>query len=387
MVFQIQGPPPPQVQENQSLKGILGGLGAGLEKGIDYSINEYFDQKKKTDTYRGAGELLEALPKDYRLEDILTKGKELGIQPDAIGLAASMGKTALDLRQKQQQAVRQARAEEERFRQSDPAYKEAVKSYKTITDTSSKMKNLQGSIQGLNKLLDEGAADGTFTPSKAAEIVGRDTKLGRFFQSREGAPAATFNSLSKSFVDYFKTTFGNRITDRDLAFISSAVPSLLRSKESNKRILDTYSKIAEKYTKRAEVANKIIQQNGGRIPTDLEYLVDLETSDLDAELEMMKAEASPDYDMAQQQAQGQTPARGGPAVQTQKGASAYVPPPPGQALFEMDGVAVYVPEERAEEAVKLGAKRLSEAPKKEATQPTLSQGQNLGSLAGAGGMM
>ena len=154
------------------------------------------------------------------------------------------------------------------------------------------MGDLSKKADAMEQLVKGGAQTKT---SHIVEIVGRDNPIGRALQLVEGDQAAAFNVLGKSFLEYFKTTFPTRFTDKDLLYIQSAVPSLARTESQNLETISIYKAMAGKYQEEVKIANRIVRENNGSVPIDLNEQIDREIAPMDAAIEQLKAKTSSQY--------------------------------------------------------------------------------------------
>jgi len=288
-------PPTPQNDTNPFISGFQ----SGLSDSVGSAINSYYENQKKEKIFGGASDILSNLPKDYDLEDILSIGKQMGAKPDAIQMALNIGQTSQQVKSNQQKQIYQmaqmaqrAQRQEDRANQQDPQYKAAVTNYSTMVNNAKKMGDLSKKAEAMEELIDSGAQTNV---SHLVEIMGRDNPVGRALQLVEGDKAAAFNVLGKSFLEYFKSTFPTRFTDKDLMYIQSAVPSLARSEAQNRQTLKIYKAMADKYKKEVEIANRIVRDNGGTVPTDLNERIDSEIAPYEDAIEKMKLQSSPEY--------------------------------------------------------------------------------------------
>lgn len=280
-MYQPQGPQEPT---DPFVKGLQGGLQAGLGD----TLNNYFEEKKRGAEMAGASDILSQLPENYALEDVLNEGRRVGAKSGSIQMALNLAQTSRQIKDRQQTHQDQ----QEKERQNDPLYKAASKDFSSMVSGAKKMGELSQKADALEALIKGGAQTNI---SHLTEIVGRDSMIGRTLQLFEGDKAGAFNVLGKSFLEYFKTTFPTRFTDKDLLYVQSAVPSLARKESQNLETLAVYKAMAKKYQEEVKIAHRIVRENNGIVPIDLNEQIDREIAPMEEAIEQLKIQSSPQY--------------------------------------------------------------------------------------------
>jgi hypothetical protein len=91
-----------------------------------------------------------------------------------------------------------------------------------------------------------------------------------------------FEKLSADFVKNAKQYFGSRLTDADLRAFMQTVPTLMQTDSGKKRVIHNLKALNDASQIEANAARKIIKENGGKRPLDLEQQVqDAIKTDLD----------------------------------------------------------------------------------------------------------
>ena len=89
------------------------------------------------------------------------------------------------------------------------------------------------------------------------------------------ADAQAMKKLSKDFVKNVKETIGtSRITQQEIQLYLSTIPNLMQSPEGRARIIETNMLLNQIDIDKANIANKIIKDNNGLIPKDIETQIE-----------------------------------------------------------------------------------------------------------------
>lgn len=89
-----------------------------------------------------------------------------------------------------------------------------------------------------------------------------------------------FKKLSADFLKEAKDIFGARLTDTDVKFFLQTVPSLSQSNEGKLRLINNIRSFNEGARIKKDIAQRIIKENGGKRPIDLESRVEEEAAPL-----------------------------------------------------------------------------------------------------------
>lgn len=90
------------------------------------------------------------------------------------------------------------------------------------------------------------------------------------FQSKE---AGKFNVAMKTLASGFKKIMGAKPTEREFFWYENILPGLLKAAPTNEAILDYFEHLADLDIKSQEIADKIVEGNGGMRPIDLDSKV------------------------------------------------------------------------------------------------------------------
>ena len=90
------------------------------------------------------------------------------------------------------------------------------------------------------------------------------------------ADAQEFDKLSSDFLKNVKDIFGARITDNEIRQFLKTVPTLSQDQEGRRRIINNLRIFNEGSKLRKDIMDKLIAQNNGKRPADLESRVEAE---------------------------------------------------------------------------------------------------------------
>lgn len=125
----------------------------------------------------------------------------------------------------------------------------------------------------LRDTITQGGAD-AFSGGNLANI---GSKMGGFLggtlesigKALESGETGKFKALSKRLLDEMKDIFGGQIRVKELEVFLSMLPEIGKSKEANMASLDVLERLSEASSMFYETAQEIIQENNGKIPTNL----------------------------------------------------------------------------------------------------------------------
>ena len=83
-----------------------------------------------------------------------------------------------------------------------------------------------------------------------------------------------FEKLSNDFIRDAKNVFGNRITDNDLNFYMSMIPTLMQSDNGKKAVIRNMKSFNKAAVVKADVMKQILKENNGKRPFDLSLQVE-----------------------------------------------------------------------------------------------------------------
>lgn len=83
-----------------------------------------------------------------------------------------------------------------------------------------------------------------------------------------------FKKLSTDFLKEAKDIFGARLTNADIQYFLKTIPTLAQSNEGKQRVINNLKSFYEGSILKKDIAKKIIKENGGKRPINLQELVD-----------------------------------------------------------------------------------------------------------------
>lgn len=174
----------------------------------------------------------------------------------------------------------QARIQKQQFesQQQKESDKETLPYYK---DISHKARASTNNSKKLNKI-ESLAVSGNLGSPVANSLINTISKgvwgHGIDINFLKTADAQELEKLSNDFVKDAKEIFGSRLTDADLAAFFKTLPNLSQSREGMVRVIRNLRIANAADELRKEAADRIIEQNNGRRPRNLETLVENEIS-------------------------------------------------------------------------------------------------------------
>lgn len=162
----------------------------------------------------------------------------------------------------------------QKFAEQKEADKETLPYYKEITKEAVSAKNNDKRLNRMEQLINGGKIAGPITSSLIDTAAKGIFGIGVDLSGLQNADTQEFNKISKDFLKEAKSIFGSRLTDTDVKAFLQTVPTLLNSDEGKKRVIYNLKSFNEAAKLRKEVADKIIEENGGRRPRNLDSLVE-----------------------------------------------------------------------------------------------------------------
>ena len=115
-------------------------------------------------------------------------------------------------------------------------------------------------------------------PSWNVIVDWASNKFGVDLSSIKSADAQQFEKLSNDFIKNAKQYFGSRLTDADLKAFMKTVPTLSQSDAGKRRIIDNLKIFNDASLIKKDALKFILKENGGKIPVNLDILIDEITS-------------------------------------------------------------------------------------------------------------
>lgn len=98
--------------------------------------------------------------------------------------------------------------------------------------------------------------------------------IGLDFTSALTPETQEYDKLTQEFIKGAKNIFGSRITDADLNAFMRLLPDLSKDREGKRRVIHNMRLTNEAAKIKSKIMDDIIKQNGGRIPRNLNMLVE-----------------------------------------------------------------------------------------------------------------
>ena len=183
--------------------------------------------------------------------------------------ALDLAKVAHENRLKKQEF--ESKQQREIDKETLPYYNELSSKARAFTNNSKK-------LDKIDKLV----AKGNFGSPLANSLINTISKgvwgHGIDLTFLKTADAQELEKLSTDFVKDAKEIFGSRLTDADLSAFFKTLPNLSQSREGMSRVIRNLRIAGAADELRKQAADRIIEENGGRRPRNLESLVEGEIS-------------------------------------------------------------------------------------------------------------
>ncbi len=218
----------------------------------------------------GLGGYLERLSQS-KLKEIERQRVAQGLQ--GIGLNEQEAKGISQLTPDLQKIALTTKAAQSK--ESQIGSKESQKFYQTISKEAQGAKENDVRLQKMKSLISTGKLT---NPTFAAALKSLNKGIFGFGIDLSGLlnkESQQFDKLSADFVRGAKNIFGGqRLTDNDINLFLKTVPSLTQSNEGKIAIINHLESLNKAAELRRDTANALIKANGGRIPSNLEFLID-----------------------------------------------------------------------------------------------------------------
>ena len=176
----------------------------------------------------------------------------------------------------QQQATELAKLQMQKQKMASREKSEAFKATKDIrTKLNTESRTAKEDDMRLDRMYDLNKEGKLNTPFYVAALQ----KLGLDIPALLNPDSQEFQRLSIDFLRNAKSYFGSRVTQYEVQMFLKSIPSLLQSKEGRDRVIRNLKIINEGKAIRAKEMRKIIRENNGIPPLDLEDRVEERVSD------------------------------------------------------------------------------------------------------------
>lgn len=126
------------------------------------------------------------------------------------------------------------------------------------------------------------------SPTQASSLLKGMGNIGRKIANAfETKDQAAIKSLTPRLLEGWKDIFGVRLSDADLKVLEDKLPSIDKSPEANREVLELIKKYARKASIRYEIGQKIKEKNKGFRPRNYADLVEKEYDNLTGTVEMI----------------------------------------------------------------------------------------------------
>ena len=154
-------------------------------------------------------------------------------------------------------------------KETKPYYDSIVKEHKGAEEGNLRLGRMEELIKA-----------GELTGPKSAAFIESVPVIGRFLKSAFFNPdSQEFDKLSKDFLKNAKQFFGSRVTDNEIKLFLQTVPTLLQSDEGKLRVIENLKLFNTVNDLKFNEAQRIINENKGYRPHNLESLVSKATKD------------------------------------------------------------------------------------------------------------
>ena len=183
----------------------------------------------------------------------------------------------------------QKQSPEQIFRQETATIREQARLGKDMLLTLQKMRNI-------NKY-------GNLGSSVIPSIL---QKFGVDFPSLFTTDAQVFEKLSNDMTKNVKAFFGTRLSESMINIFLKTVPTRTMTKEGRQQVIDSLMEMAKPTQQRYNALKRIIGNNGGRLPENFQYLMDLQEDKIQtaAEKRIARFVAGEDLDKMDEEVDG-----------------------------------------------------------------------------------
>ena len=305
---------PINIRERDPNETFGASIGSNLNKGVESGLRHLLDTKvadvkhrQMVSELRGLGidpqsaTFIARLPQKNQLEALdmyRTQGQQLQSgQQGGMGSGRQDANNMQGMGQNQQQQMSpllggKARKEELLAAHAEQkanagAQKEARGWYSELLTKGKNRKEGMDRLNKMEKLVDKGGLPiATFynlyknleeSSGHLSSIINPVGTLLRSIQRQTSPNTEMFEKLSNQFIKGAKDIFGSRITDNDLKAYMAQIPTLGNTDEGKRAIIKDMQSAYEAEDLMQWYAKRIIKENGGKIPNDLQAQVEERT--------------------------------------------------------------------------------------------------------------
>jgi len=152
--------------------------------------------------------------------------------------------------------------------------KETLPYYKEVLKATKDSKDNQRRLGRMEELTRKGKLDSPVVSSLLDATSKGIFGVGVNLDSLRSPDSQEFKKLSTEFLKNAKSLFGNRITDNEVRLFMQMVPTLTQSDQGKMRVINNMKAYSDAEILTKNAMDKIIEQNNGRRPRNLETLVE-----------------------------------------------------------------------------------------------------------------
>ncbi len=152
--------------------------------------------------------------------------------------------------------------------------KETLPYYKEVMKANKDSKENRRRLGRMEELVRKGKLDSPIASSLLDTTSKGIFGFGINLDSLRSPDSQEFKKLSTEFLKNAKSIFGNRITNSELEIFMSMIPTLTQSDQGKLRVVNNMKAYAEAEDFTKNAMDRIIEQNNGRRPRNLELLVE-----------------------------------------------------------------------------------------------------------------
>lgn len=152
--------------------------------------------------------------------------------------------------------------------------KETLPYYKEVLKATKDSKENQRRLGRMEELVRNGKLDSPVSSSLLDSTSKGIFGFGINLDSLRSPDSQEFKKLSTEFLKNAKSLFGNRVTDNEIRLFMQMVPTLNQSDKGKLRVINNMKAYADAEMLTREAMDKIIEQNNGRRPRNLDLLVE-----------------------------------------------------------------------------------------------------------------
>lgn len=209
---------------------------------------------------------------DISDQDIL----EATIMDSNIGKALGHSKD-VSLREKREKAKADAKVKENKRKEEIEFHKESQKYDEDLLKQSKIAKNQVETFKTIESAIDSG----NIKPASWTNILNKMGPIGELMGTAlMNKDQATLSASIPALLEGWKDVFGVRLTDADLKILQDKLPSIGKTPEANKAILNVMKKYAGMTKLRSEIAADIKEKNNGLRPLNYANMIEKRFDDM-----------------------------------------------------------------------------------------------------------